>query len=131
TLEVTATYPAGTWMAVVTIIDDQDRVIYSSTKAIVVRQPATMRSNLRAIYDGMLSRLKAGNIPGALTAFTGSAYARYSAVFEQLRASLPSIVDRIGEVRESTMNLDLAEFAVVRSTPQGPRRFLIYLIRGE
>ena len=57
--------------------------------------------------------------------------ARYSAVFEQLRASLPSIVDRIGEIRESTMNLDLAEFAVVRSTPQGPRRFLIYLIRGE
>ena len=131
TLQVTATYPAGTWTAVITIIDDQDRVIYSSTKAIVVRQPATMRSNLRAIYDGMLSRLKAGNIPGALTAFTGSAYARYSAVFEQLRASLPSIVDRIGEIRESTMNLDLAEFAVVRSTPQGPRRFLIYLIRGE
>jgi len=53
--------------------DDQDRVIYSTSKSIVVLSPAVLQGKVKGIYDGMLSRLKAGNVQGALSAFTGSA----------------------------------------------------------
>lgn len=130
-LTVLATYPVGTWLATVRFYDDQDHVIYTARKSIVVRLPVALQGNLRAIYDGMLSRLRAGNIPGALTAFTGSAYDKYSAIFAQLQPSLTSIVDQLGDVQEVTFNMDLAEFTIARNTPDGPVRFLVYLIRSE
>ncbi|MGE5169728.1 MAG: Ig-like domain-containing protein [Rudaea sp.] len=130
-LVVGATYPAGTWRAVIKAYDDQDQVIYATAKSIVVRLPSLLQGNLRAIYDGMLSRLKAGNVAGALTAFTGSAYEKYSAIFTQLQPSLATIVDQLGEVREIDFDADLAELSVVRDTPDGPRRFMVYLVRAE
>ena len=54
-LTVTATYPVGTWLAVIKAFDDQDRVIYSTSKSIVVLLPSVLQGNLRAIYDGMLA----------------------------------------------------------------------------
>ena len=130
-LTVTATYPAGTWLAIVKAYDDQDQVIYSTRKSIVVLSPASLDARLRAIYDGMLNRLKSGNVSGALTAFTGSAYDKYSAILSRLQPTLPSIVDQLGELREVTFSADLAEMSVVRNTPSGPLRFLLYLIRAE
>jgi hypothetical protein len=93
--------------------------------------PAVLQANLRGIYDGVLSRLKAGNVVGALTAFTGSAYEKYSAIFTQLQSSLATIVDQLGTVREITFNADVAELSVVRDTPEGPRLFMVYLVRAE
>jgi hypothetical protein len=130
-LTVTATYPEGTWLAVLKAYDDQDRVIYSTSRSIVVRIPQILQGKLLAIYDGMLARLRAGNIPGALTAFTGSAYERHSEIFTQLQSSLAQIVDQLGEVKEVTFNEDVAELTVVRDTPDGPLAFLIYMLRSE
>ena len=130
-LTVTATYPAGTWLAVIKVFDDQDRVIYSTSKSIVVFIPSMLQGNLRAIYDGMLARLRAGNIAGALTAFTGSAYDKYNAIFTQLQPSLGTVVDQLGEISEITFGEDLAEFSVVRITDNGPQRFMLYMIRAE
>lgn len=131
TLTVTATYPAGTWLATTRFYDDRDRVIYSTSKSIVVLLPTVLQGNLRAIYDGMLSRLRAGNIAGAMTAFTGAAYDKYNAIFNQLQPTLATVVDQLGEVREINFGMDLAEFSLVRDTSEGPQRFLIYLIRAE
>ena len=130
-LTVTATYPEGTWLAVLKAYDDQDRVIYATSRSIVVRIPQILQGKLLAIYDGMLARLRAGNIPGALTAFTGSAYERHSEIFTQLQSSLAQIVDQLGEVKEVTFNEDVAELTVVRDTPDGPLAFLIYMLRSE
>src|SRR6185503_18752652 len=95
-LSLTATYPEGTWLAVLKAYDDQNRVIYSTSRSIVVRIPQILQSKLLAIYDGMLARLRVGNIAGALTAFTGSVYDKYSAIFTQLQPSLAEIVDQLG-----------------------------------
>jgi hypothetical protein len=128
---VSATYPIGTWLAVVKAYDDQERVIYSTTKSIVVLSPAALQAKLKGIYDGMLTRLKAGNVATALTAFTGSARDRYAAVLTALQPTLPSIIDQLGDLTEFTFGIDLAELSVVRATPDGPRRFLLYLLRSE
>ena len=130
-LTVTATYPIGTWTAVLKAYDDQDDVIYSTSKSIVVLSPAVLQQNLRAVYDGMLTRLKAGNIAGALTAFTGSAYQKYNEIFTELQPSLAEIVDQLGEVVEMTFNGDVGELAIVQNTPDGPLTFLIYMLRSE
>ena len=128
---ITATYPAGTWLAVLTAYDDQDRIVYSTSKSIVVRIPAIVQNDLRGVYDGMVTRLRAGNIQSALTAFTGSAYEKYNAIFTQLQPSLASLVDQLGELQEVTFNMDLAEFSFVRTTPDGPQKFMLYMIRAE
>ena len=130
-LTVTATYPIGTWIAVLKAYDDQDEVIYSTSKSIVVLSPAILQQNLRAVYDGMLTRLKAGNIAGALTAFTGSAYQKYNEIFTELQPSLPQIVDQLGEVVEMTFNGEVGELTIVQNTPDGPATFLIYMLRSE
>jgi hypothetical protein len=131
TLTVSATYPVGTWLAVIKVFDTDDRVIYATSKSIVVLEPTLHARSLRAIYDGVLQRLRAGNIPGALTAFTGAAYDKYNAIFTQLQPSLASVVDQLGEIRELNFVADLAEFAIVRDTPEGPRQFMLYMIRAE
>jgi hypothetical protein len=130
-VNIRATYPVGTWLAVLTAYDEQDRVIYSTSKSIVVRIPAILQNDLRGVYDGMVTRLRAGNIPGALTAFTGSAYEKYNAIFTQLQPSLGTVLDQLGELQEVTFNMDMAEFSFVRSTADGPQRFMLYMIRAE
>jgi hypothetical protein len=130
-LSVSATYPIGTWLAVIKAYDDQDRVIYSTSKSIVVLSPAALQAKLKGVYDGMLNRLKVGDVQSALSALTGSARDRYAAVLGQLGTALPSIVDQLGELKEFTFGLDIAELSVVRATPDGPRRFLLYLLRSE
>ena len=130
-LTVSATYPVGTWVAGIKVYDDEDRLLYSTSKAIVVLSASALQGNLRAIYDGMLARLRVGNISGALTAFTGAAYDKYNAIFTQLQPSLASIVDQLGEIREVTFGMDLAEFSIVRDTSEGSQRFMLYMIRAE
>lgn len=131
TLTVSATYPTGTWIAVITAYDNRDEVIYSARKAIVVLSPAALRAKLKSVYDGMLGRLRTGNVAGALTAFTGAARDRYGPVLSQLEATLPSVVDGIGELREINFGIDLAELSVVRTTPTGSEQFMLYMLRSE
>ncbi len=127
----TATYPQGTWTATITALDAANQPIFSTTRVIVVLMPEFLEGRLRAVYSGMLARLRAGNIPGAMTAFTGSAYAKYEAIFTQLGAALPGLIDQVGEIDETTFGVDLAEFSIVRNTSDGPQRFMVYLIRAE
>jgi hypothetical protein len=126
-----ATYPVGTWTATIKVLDDQDRVIYTTRKSIVVLMPQALQGNVVAIYENMLLRLKAGNIDGALTAFTGSAYEKFKDIFTQLRPDLVQVIDQLGTVAEVTFNLNVAELTLVRDGPEGPQRFMIYLIRAE
>ena len=79
----------------------------------------------------MLNRLKVGNVQSALSALTGSARDRYAGVLGQLETALPSIVDQLGELKEFNFGLDIAELSIVRTTADGPRRFLLYLLRSE
>ena len=106
-------------------------MIYSTSRSIVVRIPQILQNKLLAVYDGMLTRLRAGNVPGALAAFTGSAYERYRGILTDLQPSLAEVVDQLGEVQEVTFSDDVAELTIVRSTPDGPQAFLIYMLRSE
>jgi hypothetical protein len=129
--ELNATYPVGTWMATIKVLDDRDNVIYTTRKSIVVLMPQALQGNVLAIYKNMLLRLKAGNIDGALTAFTGSAYDKFKEIFTQLQPDLVNIIEQLGTVTEATFNLNVAELTLVRDNAEGTQRFMIYLLRAE
>jgi hypothetical protein len=128
---ISATYAVGTWVSTIVFLDDLGRLLYSTQKSIVVRRAQTLQAKVMAVYDGMLTRLRAGNIPGAMTAFTGSAYEKYNQIFAQLQPSLAEIIDQLGTITEINFNLDMAELTLVRDTETGQQRFLIYLLRSE
>jgi len=130
-LNVSATYSTGTWIAVITAYDDRDQVIYSTRKSIVVLSPAALQAKLMNVYDGMLGRLRVGNVTGALTAFTATARDRYAGVLSQLQTALPSIIAEIGELKEFNFGMDLAELSVVRTTQAGSEQFMLYMLRSE
>ncbi|HEX8738905.1 MAG TPA: hypothetical protein VF925_02045, partial [Casimicrobiaceae bacterium] len=125
------TYPVGTWNVAIKAYDDLDRVIYETKKSIVVLMPNLYGNRIRAVYEQMLTRLGAGNVTGALTAFTKSAYEKYEGIFNQLQPDLSTIVGQAGTITGMTFNLDVAELNVVRDTADGPQQFMVYLIRSE
>jgi len=131
-LSVTAcTYPSpGSYQALVNVIGGSGQIIYSTTQSIYVVAPADQELMVRAVYVGMLGRLTAGDITGALNAMTAGVYAKYSAVFTSL-SNLPSVVSQLGTVQQATVANDVVEYLIVQNTPTGPSSFFVYLIRGE
>jgi uncharacterized repeat protein (TIGR01451 family) len=125
------TYPSpGSYQALVNVIGGSGQIIYSTTQSIYVVAPADQELMVRAVYVGMLGRLTAGNITGALNAVTAGVYAKYSAVFTSL-SNLPSVVSQLGAIQQATVTNDVVEYLIVQNTSTGPASFFVYLIRGE
>ena len=128
--ELAVTYPAGKWNTVARVMDANGNVVFTSTTIVTAMAPLKLESKLRSVFTGMIDRLRVGNVGGALTAVTDVVYEKYSAVFAALQPALGSIVDQLGSLEEVTFDDGIAEYALVRDTPSGLQRFMIYLIRG-
>ena len=121
----------GTYRAKFTVTDDTGQATPQEVP-IIVRDFQQMDTMLRGIYSGMLTKLKTGNIEGALAAVNGSAYEKYKAVFTALQPSLPTMVDQLGTIQSGTLGNEIAEYVLTRPQPDGSNRaFLIYFLRGE
>ncbi|MFN0314023.1 MAG: hypothetical protein ACKVQA_03165 [Burkholderiales bacterium] len=107
--------------------------IFAKTYAIQVIDPLARDAQLRAVFTGMLDRLRANDIEGALSALTGRTAEKYRVVFNALRQAglLTSAADGLGTINSGTLVTDLAEYQITRNTPNGPRSFYLYLLRGE
>jgi len=119
----------GTYQARFNVTDSQGNT-HALTQVIVVVGVASRDAMLRSTFSGMLTRLRAGDIDGALTAFTGSANQKYRAAFTALAPSLPSVVDQLGAIQDGAISSEFAEYSIVRNLPDGQQAFLIYFIRG-
>jgi len=119
----------GTYQARFSVTDGQGNN-HILSQVIVVVSVATMDATLRSTYSGMLARLRAGNIDGALTAFTVSVNQKYRTVFAALGPSLSSVVDQLGAIQDGMISSEFAEYSIVRNLPDGQQAFLIYFIRG-
>ena len=126
-----ATYANGAWTAAVRVKDTSGNVIHTSKFTVIAHTPTAFEGVLRGVYTGMLDRLRAGNVSSALTAVTDNVYEKYSSVFQALQSDLRTIVDQLGTLEDVTFGMDIAEYSIVRDTPNGPQRFMIYLIRGD
>jgi hypothetical protein len=109
------TYPApGVYQAAITVTDDQGGV-HNSLHPVQVDPLADIDTHLRSIYNGMLDRLRAGSIDGALNYLGPEISGRFETLFNALAANLPTIVDQLGTLDQGAIIGNYAEYLVVRN----------------
>lgn len=121
---------AGYYHPTVSVIGSSGQTLYTSTQTVYVVAPTDLELTVRSVYVGMLGRLTAGDVTGALNAVTGSAYPKYSAVFNSL-SNLPSVISQLGTIQQATVTDGVAEYLLLRNSSGGQVSFLLYLMRGE
>lgn len=127
--EFTYTIP-GVYRPRVTAYDSQGRS-YTQTLAIVAQDPQRADQMFRNIFAGMITRLQANNIEGALTAITGGVREKYRAVFTALGSNLATAASQIGALQSGRLGEEMAEYTLTRSQGVTNRAFLIYFLRSE
>ena len=121
---------AGLYLARITVIDTGGS-IFKFDMPVQVNRFTDMDAMLRGTYQGMLDKLKLGDVDGALNAVTGGVYEKYKTVFTALKPNLATIVDQLGAIQDGVIGSEMAEYVIVRNTLAGPQAFLIYFIRSE
>ena len=85
--------------------------------------------SVRAVYSGVIDRLKASNIEGAVNLFTNVIRENYRTAFAQAGSGLSAMVDGFGTVKGMRLNGDFAELLVVRATVEGDMVFSVFLVQ--
>ncbi|MBC7624800.1 MAG: hypothetical protein H7232_15610 [Aeromicrobium sp.] len=117
---LTCTYAApGIYDVRVTVRDALGGVIYAVVKRVTVVMPQALYNSIVSIYNGVTDRLKAGNIDGALNAFTRSVREKYRIAFTEVGTNLPAIVNSFGVMSGASINANFAELIIVKTTAQG------------
>ena len=98
---------------------------------IVVRSLLGMDARLRAIYNGMMDKLKAGDINGGLDNMTGTMREKYEPLLISYGGSLASIVDQIGTIAGGGIMGSVAEYVIVRDEGGQQVAFFVYFVRGS
>jgi len=119
----------GVYQAVIRVTDDQsNQQIF--TQKVIVKDVTGTDALLRSIYTGMLDRLRAGSIEGALRAVAPGVVDKYRDIFTILQGDLPTIVDQLGTLQGSAIGQDMAEYVVVRHVGTNYKAFMLYFSRG-
>lgn len=121
---------AGFYLARITVIDTAGN-IFKFDLPVQVNRFTDMDAMLRGIYQGMLDKLKLGNVDGALNAVTAGVYKKYRDVFVALKPSLPAVIPTLGTLSAGTIGDEIAEYVLIRDNGGNPQAFLIYFLRGE
>jgi hypothetical protein len=115
---------------VVKVYDDSDTVIYQARRMVKAVAPAELGMRVVDVYRALVDRLAANDATGALQLFVGEARARYAEVFTALSGSLPTVAAQLGRLVDGAISEDWAELTILRDTSEGPRVFMINLLRG-
>jgi hypothetical protein len=120
----------GLYSLRVTVFDASSTIIYTATRKILARDPRDLAGLVTQVFTGMLDRLHAGNVAGALNAVTTTVRTKYQNVFSVLGARLPSILDSsFGVVTTLSVTEEFADLAIVRTKPDGQHGYHVLLIR--
>jgi hypothetical protein len=113
----------------VTAEDSFGRIVQ---RRFAVNAEANPDDKLRATCNAMTSRLRAGDVEGAMNFITGGAMEQYRTLFNALRdaGQLPGAVDALGTMRGATIGNGFGELIISRETPSGTVAFLISFSRG-
>lgn len=128
---IQTTYVApGVYAPKLTITDAQAQT-HEFAGVIVVNSVGSLDTKLRAIYAGMLARLRAGDTEGALKSFAPGAVETYRPAFQALLPNIATVADQLGTIADGSIMEGLAEYVLVQDTPQGKQAFLMYLTQGS
>jgi len=107
------------------------RTLYEEDGAATKEATAAADKAIRAVLDGMISALAAGDINRALQAFTPGAAYRIRPVFEAIVSSGPHSREEIGVIANGSVGSESAEYALVSDTAKGKHGFLVSLVRRQ
>jgi hypothetical protein len=125
------TYSAtGTYHLLLRVTDSQNTVTEKNF-VISVITPAMLDSTLKSVYNTMVGDLGAGDVEGALTAFSGNTREKYRAVFNEIGTNLPAVAEALGILNSGQLTTNWAEYLLTRDEADGPHAYLVYFMRCE
>jgi hypothetical protein len=128
----TVSFPYGSYGVFKPILTVEDMLgnVYQQQFALQARSIAEMDVMFKELWARMLAKLKAGDIPGALTATTGAGRPRFQLIFENLQPDPATAVDQLGTLNANLFDVGSAEYFLVRQKAEGPAAYPIYFIRS-
>lgn len=123
-------YGAGTHKGRVRVTDYAGNS-YVLPFGVVVTEPIGMQAQLRAQYQRMLTRLRSGNVQGALSLFADTSRERYEGIFDAIGGQVAAAVDGLGEIKAVTFGDGWAELLLVRGSEGNLQAYRINMIRSE
>ena len=120
----------GTFEVRVTVKNGAGVTIYAVTKRLTVRSAAEHIATVKAVYHGLIDRLKAGDKTTALNLFPNSARERYDDIFTKLGTDLAMFAGQIGNVASTTALESFAEVVISREVGGITRVFSVYMTLG-
>ena len=125
--QVTYTQP-GVFYPTITLTRLGSEIVFKSSKAVHVHTVNGRADAFKAVYQNMLDRLAAGDIPGASTVIGTPIRAAAVETFNWLGADLAAAIEQARDVREALMSQEYAELLVVREEPDGIHEYRIYIV---
>jgi PKD repeat protein len=120
----------GIYNVRVTVRDAGNSVVYMMAKVVKVETPQARYQSIVSIYSEFTDRLKAGNIDGALNAFTSTVREKYRTAFSGAGAGLTAMVNGFGVISAASINDRFAELIVVKTTAQGDVASSVIMVRA-
>jgi hypothetical protein len=103
----------------------------SSSRLVAVVDGLEQQGQLLGVWHGMLDKLRAGNITGALDYIDVSKNAKYQSIFNDLQPDLAEIMDSVGTAYPVARSENLGELVVTRNRNGIPEAYLLYLMRSH
>jgi hypothetical protein len=133
--QATATYiysSPGIYNAKMLVRDTQGLggVIHVIEHPIVVQSVMGVDAGLRAIYNGMLNKLKIGDMSGAMLALTDSMQNKHESTMNEISSNIV-MIESLGEISGGSMVGNLAKYVVTREEEGQIVGFYLYLIKGD
>jgi hypothetical protein len=122
---------SGTYLVGVKIFDQNNVVIYSTTRRVMAWNPNTFAQRTLGVYTGMLERLRQGDVEAALTAVIGTSSDHFREIFTVLGSDLRAIVEQLGTIRNVSFNEQIMQIFVVRPVSGVNQTFTVNLMLGE
>jgi len=120
----------GCYTAMVTATDALSGS-YSSSQTISVTDVQGADGQLASIFYNMLSRIRAGDISGAMTAVDPDRVDHFTTFFNNFGPDLPVFVDNIGRLEGGAFGEDIARFVLIRDVHGKPVSFFLYFTKGD
>jgi hypothetical protein len=111
------------------IITDSAGNTYTLTETILVQDKVALDRMLKGIFNEMSAALRAGDQATALKSFIGSAQAKYGAVFAVLAPWMPSILDSMSPIGQSSLGQEVAEYALKRVIDGKTKIYFVYFVQ--
>lgn len=127
----TVTYStAGIYKPIITVTDNLNNVT-NDQFVLQVHDPVVMNQMFGDLWARMLGKLRANDVPAALTSISGGVRSKYQTVFTALQPNLASTVDQLGTLSGANLGLDMSEYLIVRTSGSNTKAYPMYFIRSE